>query len=927
MNKTAQEILSNYGAQDKYIEHHGVSKRDGAVVGSGRYPLGSGENPYQHSLSFLNRYDEYKRLGKTEKEIAELMGCNTTQLRIQKSLAREAIRNEDVATAKRLKAKGWSNTAIAKKMGFNNESSVRSLLNPNTEERMKEARNTANFLKEQIEKKGIIDVGRGVERELNISEVKLKQALTILEMEGYKVFGASVPQITNKNQNTILRVVGPKDMEHKDVYRYEDIHTINNYQSNDDGKTFDPKWVYPASLDSKRLAIRYAEDGGTNKDGLVEIRRNVKDLDLGKSKYAQVRILVDGTHYIKGMAAYSDDIPDGVDIVFNTNKPKGTPPLGEDKRNTVLKPISKKDPNNPFGSLIKIGINDPDKPEITDGGQSYYIDKDGKKKLSLINKRSDEGDWEEWSNKLPSQMLFKQGEDIAKRQLGLTKANKYDEFEELKNFTNPTIKKELLLSFADDCDAAAVHLKAAALPRQHYRVLIPIPELKDTEVYAPTYKNGERVALIRYPHGGTFEIPILTVNNKNKKGQSVIGNDAKDAIGINMNVANRLSGADFDGDAVTVIPLNKKVNIISTPPLQDLEGFDPKMEYPHKDGAKIMKNTQNEMGKISNLITDMTIKGANEKELARAVKHSMVVIDAEKHGLDYKQSEADNDIKGLKQKYQKHTNDEGYGGASTLISKAKSPKDVLKRKGSPKINPETGEKYYKQVEEHYTDPKTGKDKVRISKSTKMAEAKDARELISEYNTPIENIYADYANDMKALANKARLEYLNTKEIPRSPTAVKVYSKELNNIEEKLRIAELNRPKERQANLIANVKVQAILSSNPDLKNDKKELKKIKQRSIEEARNVLGADSKGSKIHLTEKEWEAIQAGAVSPTKLKKIYADSDKEEIKRLAMPKATNELSNSKKSMISSLASSGYTIKEIADKLNISTSTVSKYL
>lgn len=45
------------------------------------------------------------------------------------------------------------------------------------------------------------------------------------------------------------------------------------------------------------------------------------------------------------------------------------------------------------------------------------------------------------------------------------------------------------------------------------------------------------------------------------------------------------------------------------------------------------------MGVISNLITDMTLRGADEKELARAVKHSMVVIDAEKHGLDYKRSE------------------------------------------------------------------------------------------------------------------------------------------------------------------------------------------------------------------------------------------------------------------------------------------------
>lgn len=67
-------------------------------------------------------------------------------------------------------------------------------------------------------------------------------------------------------------------------------------------------------------------------------------------------------------------------------------------------------------------------------------------------------------------------------------------------------------------------------------------------MYAPNYKDGETVALIRYPHGGTFEIPILTVNNKQAEGKRVLGNTPADAIGINSKVAGRLSGADFDGD-------------------------------------------------------------------------------------------------------------------------------------------------------------------------------------------------------------------------------------------------------------------------------------------------------------------------------------------------------------------------------------------
>lgn len=301
---------------------------------------------------------------------------------------------------------------------------------------------------------------------------------------------------------------------------------MKDYVSHDDGETFDPKFVYPKSMDSKRLQIRYSEDGGELKDGVVEIRRGVDDLSLGESHYAQVRILVDGSHYIKGMAVYSDDLPDGVDVVFNTNKKKGTPKMD------VLKPI-KDDPDNPFGSLIKEGVNDPDNPTSVKGGQSYYYDKNGKKQLSLINKRAEEGDWGEWADKLPSQFLSKQSRTLIKKQLNLAAADKQSEFDEICSLTNPTVKKALLKSFADDCDAAAVHLQAAALPRQKYQVILPLTSIKDNEVYAPNYKNGETVALVRYPHGGTFEIPVLTVNNKQAEGRRVLGNTPADAIGIN----------------------------------------------------------------------------------------------------------------------------------------------------------------------------------------------------------------------------------------------------------------------------------------------------------------------------------------------------------------------------------------------------------
>lgn len=491
------------------------------------------------------------------------------------------------------------------------------------------------------------------------------------------------------------------------------------------------------------------------------------------------------------------------------------------------------------------------------------------------------------------------------------------------SLTNPTVKKALLKSFADDCDSAAVHLQAAALPRQKYQVILPVTDMKDDEVYAPNYKNGEKVALIRYPHGGTFEIPILTVNNKQPTAKRMLDN-ALDAIGINSKVAERLSGADFDGDTVMVIPTGGKVKVTSTPPLKGLEGFDPKLEYGgKKEGTfKPMKNTQTEMGKISNLITDMTLKGATQDELARAVRHSMVVIDAEKHKLDYKQSERDNGISALKKKYQGTVDENGryHEGAATLISRAKSETSVLKRKGSPIIDKETGEQRYKEVYEEYTD-KNGKVKVRTQASTKMAETKDARTLSS--GTPQEEAYADYANNMKSLANRARREMMNTGKIAYSASAKRTYQAEVDSLEAKLNVALKNAPRERQAQILANAAVKAKKQENPDM--TKGEIKKANQQALTAARNSVGA--KREPILITDREWEAIQAGAISENRLTQIINNVDTDKLRQRATPRATTTLSSAKVNKIASMNASGYTTAEIAEALGVSASTVSKYL
>lgn len=912
--------------------HYGVSVMDGAPGrGSGRYPWGSGENPKQRTDTFLSRYNEYAGQGLTEKEIAEKMGTTTTKLRVQLSYAKSQKRMQMVDQAKSLRKEGKSLNEIAEIMGFDNDSSVRSLLNENAETRMRQSTATANKLRELVKEKGFLDVGPGAERELGVSRTKFDQALYILEMEGYDTFNRRIPQATNPAQKTTLKVLTPPGTQYSEVYDASKIHSVGDYAiSYDDGETFHKPFEFPSSLDSKRLMINYAEDGGIQKDGVIEIRRGVKDLDMGDLRYGQARILVDGTHYLKGMAVYADDLPDGVDVRFNTNKSKGTP------MEKVLKPVKTTkdgeiDRDNPFGSLIK-----------EKGGQSYYIGDDGKEHLNKINWRAVEGDWGEWADKVPSQFLAKQPIALIKRQLSISMEDKQSEFDEIKSLTNPTVKRKLLEDFADGCDKNAVTLQAAALPRQKYQVILPLNSVSEKEIYAPNYNDGETVALVRYPHGGLFEIPVLKVNNKNAEGKRVIGTNPKDAVGINSKVAEQLSGADFDGDTVMVIPFGKNYKIASQPPLEGLKGFDPKLEYKIPEGnpnhVKLMTkaNTQKQMGVVSNLIMDMTLAGASNDELARAVRHSMVVIDAEKHKLDWKRSESDNGIAELKRKYQGHYDENGqyHEGSATLITRAKSQQSVPKRQGSGVIDPETGKKTYKTADDLYyetsrVDKKTGevitKQKMRTQQSTKMAETDDAYTLVSYRRTKAELAYAEYANKLKSLANEARKELKATGTLKYSPEAKKAYEPEVARLQSALALANSNKPRERQAQVLANARIKEKIEADPDLAYDKKMLKKVSQQAIVAARQQVGA--KRHPITISDKEWEAIQAGAISDNVLSQILDSADIDNLRQRATPRANNELSNGKIALIKARAASGYTNAQIAESLGISASTVSKYV
>ena len=904
------------------LMHYGVKRR------SGRYPWGSGKEPYQHSGDLLSRVEGLQRDGMSEKQIAETLGLSTTDLRMQVRVAKHERRALEAARAKALREDGLSLNEIAKEMGYANDSSIRSLLNENTAAAKNRAKETAEILKKELDEKGILDVGAGVERELNVSQQTLKEALFILETEGYIHTGIGLSQVTNKKQQTTVEVIAKPDMADDDralqTKLYKDpalIQSVGNYHSIDGGKTWD-RIEYPSSIDSDRVSIRYGDQGGKDRDGVIEIRPGVADLDLGNSHYAQVRIMVDGKYYLKGMAMYSDDIPDGADIVFNTNKLTGT------AKEKVMKPI-KDDPDNPFGAALKAN------------GQSWYDDPKGthidpltgkKQSLSAINKLKEEGDWDTMSKNLSSQFLSKQPLKLIKQQLDLTYKDSADQFDEIMSIENPTIKKKMLLDFADSCDGAATHLKAAALPRQSTKVILPVPDLKDNEVYAPGYKNGEKVVLIRYPHGGTFEIPELTVNNKNKSAISTLGKAISDAIGINPRTAEVLSGADFDGDQVIVIPTGGKVKIKTTKrtgAFKELDDFDPKVQYSTegKKNVKLMSEDmkQKQMGVVSNLITDMTLKGAPPEDVVKAVKHSMVVIDAVKHKLDYKQSEIDNDIATLKQRWQGYTDESGKskGGASTLLSRRKQTVEVPERRGSGMIDETTGEVSYKTSGRTYVDKKTGQVKEATTKVNIILNIPDVRTLSS--GTPQENAYADYANKMKALANEARKAYKTAGNLEKSASAAKTYATEVSTLNAKLNDAAKNAPKERRAQAIANSVVKAKVQDNPDMTKD--EIKKASQIAINNARNSVGARSKDVKIDITDKEWEAIQAGAISDSKLTQILRYADVDKLRERATPRNTTQLSPARVSKCKAMQESGFTIAEIAESLGVSTSTVSKYL
>ena len=760
-------------------------------------------------------------------------------------------------------------------------------LNEQVQHNINRMESVKNDLKALIKENPYLDVGLGSAQQLGIKENTLKRAVQQLEAEGYHMHKVYVKNATNDDHWVEMKVLTKES--NPDIVR-EHKHEIvppNLYKAGDGTTKLGLRPI--EHIDWKRVGIRYDEQGGTDKDGVMELRPGVKDLDLGGSRYAQVRIGVGGTHYLKGMAVYGDpkDFPKGVDVIFNTNKKQGTP------KESVLKKL-KDDPDNPFGAQIKAN------------GQK-----------GAINKVNEEGDWGTWSKTLSSQFVSKQPPALVKGRIQTTYEKLQKEFNEINSLTNPVIKKALMQDFADGLTTKRHNLKLTGFDRMKGQVILPLSGIKANEIYAPNFKNGEKVVLVRYPHGGIFELPELTVNNKLEKGPAKFMKGAKDAVGIDSSVASKLSGADFDGDTVMVIPNNKN-GIKTSRSLKELKNFDTNKYY--STDPKILKRDskgnwpekQRKMGEVSNLITDMTLKGASQSEIARAVKHSMVVIDAEKHNLDYKRSERENDIPSLKKKYQEHydvISGKIKNGASTLISRSKTEHRTLE--------------YWEKArtpEELAANPKlkpTIKKSKTVSTDHVVEMVKDAKTLGS--GTPIENMYGDYINALGKMRAKANKVVETTPNMTMNKEAKLQYKSQVESLQNKLNLALSNSPRERQAQLIAN----KVIAEKRDPNMQKDQLKKLKQQAIAAARVRTGADGASSRITIEPDEWKAIQSGAVSTKMLTDIIRFSDSDRLKQLATPKKEDAMSLSNANRAKGMLKNGRTYAEVAEALGVSVSTV----
>lgn len=889
-----QELLDEIGnpSEEDVILHYGRGHLSGGR--SGRYPWASGDN----RIHFTEAVATLKESGITDKtQQAKALGISRNELQAHLSSEHAAIKEEITKRGRDLVGTGKSVNQTAQELGVP-EATLRLYLNdtaPSTHgariERAKEV--TDMYRKALKEQSGYIDVGAGTEHQIGITKYQKDMALEALKNEGYSVHKVRLRNLTNPDKPITTQVL----TKNPDLYDVQGKHALDvqlpNYQYDGVKLTGIKK---PVDVPWSDVSISYGKNGENDRDGTILVKRGNPEADLGAAHYAQVRISVGGTHYMKGMAMYGDDsdfkgLPESTKFIFHTNKPSSKAPQD------VLKK-QKDNPLNPFESSIR-------------------------RQRGVFNIVNQEGDWSEYRTTLASQFLSKQSLSFVKERLADTLKRNQEDFAEISKVTNPVVKKKLLDDLVGDptdstkrgaIDTMMFHMRAVGEPGTRYKTLIANPWLKVNEVYAPDYNNGDHLVLVRYPHGGTFELPDLVVNNQSGKSRKLLGN-AIDGIGIHPETAKKLSGADFDGDTVIALP-NNDGKIKYRKSLPGLKEFDPndyeltdkadlpyettkKNKYTGKDekvtvypGKHISPRfKQTEMGNVSNLITDMTLKGATDSELARAVKYSMVVIDSEKHHLDWKAAKSAYAIGALQKKYMTKINPETGRksiGANTLISVAKHESDKGEGKGSL-----------------------------ISKLA--SEGK-----LSKINsgTPVEKAYQNYIEQLQIMKNTGRKESMAIDIPKRDPKATKIYSKEVISLNSKIKSIQAQAPLERKAQVEANRAFKEYVAANPTISSDRK--KSLKSEMLNNARQANGIDPYEKKVHISEKEWDAIQANAISKTALDKLLSKADMTELRGYATPKDKASISTAKIASIKRMIASGnYTLAEIAQSTGYSANTI----
>ena len=200
---------------------------------------------------------------------------------------------------------------------------------------------------------------------------------------------------------------------------------------------------------------------------------------------------------------------------------------------------------------------------------------------------------------------------------------------------------------------------------------------------------------------------------------------------------------------------------------------------------------------------------------------------------------------------------------------------------------------------------------------------DAKAIISKNESQQELLYANYANQVYALANRARKELVSLDLGKRDKDAAIKYAAEIASLNQKLEDALKNSPRERQAQLAAAYIYKCKKLDNPNMSSE--EIKKINSQALAEARVRFGA--KKNRIDISDKEWEAIQAGAISNEMLRSIMSNTDTDALRDRAMPKDYKEtISPSKETMIRKLQKNGYNPEEIADQVKVSVNTVKRF-